>query len=63
MRDTNAGKLAQTWEGPYRITAIAAVGAYYLEDMNEIPLPNLGMLIILRSFIIDRPCTEKCTLY
>ena len=39
MRDTNIGKLAQTWKGPYRITAIAGVGAYYLEDMNEIPLP------------------------
>ena len=23
MRDTNAGKLALTWEGPYRVTAIA----------------------------------------
>ena len=39
MRDTNAGKLAQTWEGPYRVTAIAGAGAYYLEDMNEVPLP------------------------
>ena len=37
MRDTNAGKLAQTWEGQYKITAIAGVGAYYLEDMNEVP--------------------------
>ena len=23
MRETNAGKLAPTWEGPYRVTAIA----------------------------------------
>ena len=38
MRDTNAGKLAHTWEGPYRITAIAGAGAYYLEDLNERPL-------------------------
>jgi len=22
MRDTNAGKLALTWEGPYKVTAI-----------------------------------------
>ncbi|XP_023914564.1 uncharacterized protein LOC112026112 [Quercus suber] len=35
MRDTNAGKLAQTWEGPYRVTAIAGAGAYYLEDLDE----------------------------
>ena len=39
MRDANAGKLAQAWEGPYRVTAIAGAGAYYLEDLNERPLP------------------------
>ena len=40
MRDVSAGKLAQTWEGPYRITAtaIASAGAYYLEDLDEKPL-------------------------
>ena len=37
-RDVNAGKLALTWEGPYRITAIAGAGAYYLEDLDERPL-------------------------
>ena len=31
MRDTNAGKLAPSWEGPYRVTAITGAGAYYLE--------------------------------
>ena len=30
MRDTNAGKLAPTWEGPYRVTSIAGTEAYYL---------------------------------
>ena len=40
MRDVAVGKLAQTWEGPYRITAIAGVGAYYLEDLDERPLPR-----------------------
>ena len=39
MQDTNAEKLAQTWEGPYRFTAIVGVGAYYLEDIDERPLP------------------------
>ena len=34
-RDVNAGKLAPTWEGPYRVTAIASAGAYYLEDLDE----------------------------
>ena len=40
MRDTNAGKLAPTWEGPYRVTFIAGAGAYYLEDLDERPLPR-----------------------
>ena len=39
MQDINVGKLAQTWEGPYRVTAIAGAGAYYLEDLDERPLP------------------------
>ena len=39
MRDTNARMLAQTWEGQYRVTAIVGVGAYYLEDLNEVLLP------------------------
>ncbi|XP_065616186.1 uncharacterized protein LOC136061806 [Quercus suber] len=39
MRDTNSRKLAQSWEGPYRVTTIAGAGAYYLEDLDEMPLP------------------------
>ncbi|XP_030963863.1 uncharacterized protein LOC115985026 [Quercus lobata] len=40
MRDMATGKLAQTWEGPYRVTAIAGAGAYYMEDLDERPLPR-----------------------
>ena len=40
MRDMAAGKLAQTWEGPYRVTTIVGAGAYYLEDLDERPLPR-----------------------
>ena len=29
------GKLGPNWEGPYRITSVARVGAYYLEDLDE----------------------------
>ena len=29
------GKLRPNWEGPYRITSVAGVGAYYLEDLDE----------------------------
>jgi len=39
-RDVNAGKLTPTWEGPYRVAAIAGTGAYYLEDLDERLLPR-----------------------
>ena len=39
-KDLNMGKLVSNWEGPYRVTARAGVGAYYLEDMEERPLPR-----------------------
>ena len=29
------GKLVPNWEGPYRITSVAGIGAYYLEDLDE----------------------------
>ena len=29
------GKLGPNWEGPYRITSLAGIGAYYLEDLDE----------------------------
>ena len=50
MRDANAGKLAQTWKGPYRVTAIAGVGAYYLEDLNERQLPQPWNVHNLKKF-------------
>ena len=29
------GKLGPNWEGPYRITSMAGIGTYYLEDLDE----------------------------
>ena len=29
------GKLGPNWEGPYCVTSVAGIGAYYLEDLNE----------------------------
>ena len=29
------GKLGPNWEGPYRITSVAGIGGYYLEDLDE----------------------------
>ena len=43
------GKLGPNWEEPYRITSVAGIWAYFLEDLDEhvIPRPwnvnNLGM--------------------
>ena len=50
MRDISAGKLAQLWEGPYRVTAIAGAGAYYLEDLDEKPLPRPWNVHNLKKF-------------
>ena len=29
------GKLGPNWEGPYRITSVAGIGAYRLKDLDE----------------------------
>ena len=34
------GKLCLNWEGPYRITSIAGIGTYYLEDLDENVIPH-----------------------
>ena len=28
-------KLGPNWEGPYWITSVAGIGAYYLEDLDK----------------------------
>ena len=33
------GKLGPNWEGPYCITSVAGIGAYFLEDLNETVVP------------------------
>ena len=33
------GKLGPNWEGPYRITSQAGIGAYFLEDLDEHVIP------------------------
>ena len=34
------GKLRPNWEGPYRITSVAGIGAYFLEDLDEHVIPR-----------------------
>ena len=33
------GKLGPNWKGPYRITSVAGIGAYYVEDLDEKAVP------------------------
>ena len=34
-RNPTWGKLGPNWEGPYRITSVAKIGAYYLKALDE----------------------------
>ena len=34
------GKLGPNWEGPYHITSNAGIGAYFLEDLDELVVPR-----------------------
>ena len=39
-KDPAWGKLGPNWEGPFRITLVAGIGAYYLEDLDEKAVPR-----------------------
>ena len=39
-RNPTWGKLGPNWEGPYRITSVAGIGAYFLEDLDEHVVPR-----------------------
>ena len=34
------GKLGPNWEGPYCITSMAGIGAYFLDDLDEHVIPR-----------------------
>ena len=34
------GKLRFNWEGPYRITSVAGIETYFLEDLDEHVIPR-----------------------
>ena len=44
------GKLGPNWEGLYRITSVAGIGAYYLEDLDEKAVPRLWNVNNLRRY-------------
>ena len=39
-KDPSWGKLGPNWEGPFRITSVAGIDAYYLEDLDEKVVPH-----------------------
>ena len=39
-KNSSWGKLEPNWEGPYRITSVAGIRAYFLEDLNENNIPR-----------------------
>ncbi|XP_075640168.1 uncharacterized protein LOC142611903 [Castanea sativa] len=53
-QDVNARKLAPTWEGPYRVTAIVGARVYYLEDLNKRPLPRAWNARNLKNWLSGR---------
>ena len=44
------GKLGPNWEGPYRITSVTGIGAYFLEDLDERVLPRPWNVNNLRRY-------------
>ena len=44
------GKLGPNWEGPYRITSVAGIGAYFLEDLDERVIPCPWNISNLRKY-------------
>ena len=44
------GKLGPNWEGPYHITSVAGIGAYFLEDLDERVIPHPWNVNNLRRY-------------
>ena len=44
------GNLGLNWEGPYRITSVAGLGAYYLKDLDEKVVPRPWYVNNLRMY-------------
>ena len=44
------GKLGPNWEGSYRITSSAGIGAYFLEDLDEYEKPYSWNVNNLRMY-------------
>ena len=49
-QESNLGKAGPNQEGPYRITSVAGVGAYYLKDLDERAIPHPWNVNNLRMY-------------
>ena len=49
-RNSSWGKQGPNWEGSYRITLVAGIGAYYLEDLDENVVPHPWYVNNLRRY-------------
>ena len=50
MKNPAWGKLGPNWEGPYRITSLVGIGAYFLEDLDEHVIPHPWNVNNLRKY-------------
>ncbi|XP_065632975.1 uncharacterized protein LOC136068960 [Quercus suber] len=50
VRNPTWGKLGPNWEGPYRITSGAGIGAYFLEDLDSHVIPRPWNVNNLKSY-------------
>ena len=50
VKNPTWGKLGPNWEEPYKITSIAGIGAYYLEDLDENVIPRPWNINNLRRY-------------
>ena len=44
------GKLGPNWEGPYRITSVAGIKVFFLEDLDERVIPHLWNVNNLKMY-------------
>ncbi len=49
-RKVNDGKLGPNWEGLYKVTSLAGVGAYRLQDMNGKTVPRPWNICNLKKY-------------
>ena len=50
IKDPSWGKLGPNWEGPFQITSVAGIDAYYLEDLDEKVVPGPWNVNNLKSY-------------